>query len=140
MEENKNNNQSQSQNNINDNSYHNTPGFNPYINPYPPFGDAFEINWNTEIANILRDIRSNTERQVRINRDGTYTNFSIVFLVLIFIAYMLIGFYQNNGSNYPILCKLLAMILAILLLVMLLHRHEVNILENLNKNNENNFK
>ena len=140
MEENKNNEQSQSQNNINDNSCHNRSTFNPYNAPYPLFGDTFEINWNTEIANILRDIRSNTERQIRINRDGTYTNFSIVFLVLIFIGYMLIGFYQNNGFNYPIPCKLLAMILAIFLLVVLLHRHEVNILENLNKNNEDNFK
>ena len=139
MEENKNNSIGQSQNNINDNSCHNTT-FNPYTNPYPPFSDTFEINWNTEIANILRDIRSNTERQIRINRDGTYTNFSIVFLVLIFIVYMFIGFYQNNGFNYPILCKLLAMILAIFLLVVLLHRHEVNILENLIKNNEDNFK
>ena len=140
MKENKNNEQSQSQNNINDDSCHNRSTFNPYTNPYPPFSDTFEINWNTEIANILRDICSNTESQVRFNRDGTYTNFSIVFLFLIFIAYMLIGFYQNNGFNYPILCKLLAMILAIFLLVVLLHRHEVNILENLNKNNENNFK
>ena len=140
MEENKNNDQSKSQNNINDNSCHNTSTFNPYNNPYLPFSYTFEINWKTEIANILRDIRSNTERPVRINRDGTYTKFSIVFLVLIFIAYMLIGFYQNNGFNYPILCKLLAMILAIFLMVVLLHRHEVNILENLNKNNENNFK
>ena len=90
MEENKNNNQSQSQNNINDNPFHNTSTFNPYTNPYPPFSDTFEINWNTEIANILRDIRSNIERQVRINRDGVYTNFSILFLVLIFITYMLI--------------------------------------------------
>ena len=86
MEENQNNNQSQRKNNINDNSYHNTPGFNPYTNPYPLFGDTFDINWNTEIAKILRDIRSNTERQVRINRDGTYTNFSIVFLILIFYS------------------------------------------------------
>ena len=140
MEDDKNNKQSQSQNNINNSAFNNTSTFNPYTNPYPPFSDTFEINWNTEIANILRDIRSNTERQVRINRDGNYTNFSIVFLVLIFIVYMLIGFYQNNGFNYPILCKLLAMILAIFLLVVLLHRHEVNILENLNKNNENNFK
>ena len=62
MEENKNNNQSQSQNNINDNPFHNTSTFNPYINPYPPFSDTFEINLNTEIANIPRDIRSNTER------------------------------------------------------------------------------
>ena len=95
---------------------------------------------NKKVANILSDIRSNTESQVRFNRDGTYTNFSIVFLVLIFIAYMLIGFYQNNGFNYPILCKLLAMILTIFLMVVLLHRHEVNILENLNKKNEDNFK
>ena len=140
MKDNKKNEQSQNQNNINDNSFQNTSTFNPYTNPYPSYSDTFEINWNMEIANILRDIRSNTESQVRFNRDGTYTNFSIVFLVLIFIAYMLIGFYQNNGFNYPILCKLLAMILAIFLLVVLLHRHEVNILENLNKNNENNFK
>ena len=140
MEDDKNNKQSQSQNNINNSAFNNTSTLNPYTNPYPPFSDTFEINWNTEITNILRDIRTNTERQVRINRDGNYTNFFIVFLVLIFIVYMLIGFYQNNGFNYPILCKLLAMILDIFLLVVLLHRHEVNILENLNKNNENNFK
>ena len=61
MEENKDNNQSQSQNNINDNSCHNRSTFNPYTNPYPLFSDTFEINWNTEIAKILRDIRRSTE-------------------------------------------------------------------------------
>ena len=140
MKENNNNEQNKGQNNLNESTYNNSSAFNPYTTPYPLFPDTFEINWNTEVTNILRDIRSNTERQIRINRDGTYTNFSIVFLVLIFIGYMLIGFYQNNGFNYPIPCKLLAMILAIFLLVVLLHRHEVNILENLNKNNEDNFK
>jgi len=91
---------------------------------------------NTEIANILRDIRSNTESHIRINRDGTYTNFAIVFLVLIFIAYMNIEFYQNSGFNYPVPCKLLGMILALFLMVVLLHRHEINVLEELNKNKE----
>ncbi len=129
MEENKNSEQNQSQNNINDPT-HNTSAFNPYTNNYPPYNDTFEITWNTEIANILRDIRRNTENQIRLNRDGTYTNFSIVFLVIMFIVYMLIGFYQNNGFDYPIPCKLLGMILALLLMVVLLHRHEVNILEN----------
>ena len=140
MEENKNNNQGSSQNNLENNPYQNPSTFNPYTNSYPQFPDSFEVTWNTEIANILRDIRSNTESQVRINRDGAYTNFSIVFLVLIFIVYMLIGFYQNNGFSYPIPCKILGMVLALFLLIVLLHRHDVNILENLNKDKDNNFK
>ena len=105
MKENHYNEQSQNQNNLHDDHFQNTSTFNPYTNPYPPFSDTFEINWNTEIANILRDIRRNTESQVRINRDGTYTNFSIVFLVLIFLVYMLIGFHQNNGFSYPNTCN-----------------------------------
>ena len=79
MKDNKNNEQNQSQNNLNDNLFQNSSPFNPYTAPYPTFSDTFEINWNTEIANILRDIHNNTERQVRINRDGAYNNFSIYF-------------------------------------------------------------
>ena len=93
MEGNSNNNTNNSQNNINESTSQNTAAFNPYTSPNPLYNDTFEINWNTEIANILRDIRSNTESHIRINRDGTNTNFAIVFLVLIFIAYMLRGFY-----------------------------------------------
>ena len=136
MEGKNNNNISNSQNNINESTSQNTAGFNPYTSPYLLYNDTFEINWNTEIANILRDILSSTESHNRINRDGTYTNFAILFLVLIFIAYMIIEFYQNSCFNYPVGCKLLGMILALFLMVVLLHRHEINVLEELNKNKE----
>ena len=133
MEESNNNNQNQSQSNLNNSTINNTAynNYNPYVTSYP---DPFEVNWNTEMTNILRDIRSNTERQIRINRDGNYTNFAIVFLVLIFMAYMFVGFYQSDGFNYSIPCKLLGMIMAIFVMVVLLHRYEVNVLEDLNKN------
>lgn len=85
MEESNNNNQSQTQKNINDFTSHTKPAFNLYINPYPILMIFLKYG-NTEIANILREINSNTESQIRLNRDGIYINFAIAFLVLIFIA------------------------------------------------------
>ena len=54
MEGKSNNNINKSQNIINESTSQNTAGFNPYTSPYPLYNDTFEINWNTEIANILR--------------------------------------------------------------------------------------
>ena len=97
--------------------------------------EVIELSRHQEMCNLLRDIRDNGANQMRNQRENIYTNFSVVFLTIAFIIYMIVQFYQNGGFEYPIPCILLTMIISILILVILLHRHEVNILENLNKNN-----
>lgn len=112
--------------------------YNPQNNQnfgFPTNQEVIELSRHQEMCNLLRDIRDNGANQMRMQRENVYTNFSVVFLTIAFIIYMLVQFYQNGGFDYPIPCKLLAMIISILILVILLHRHEVNILENLNKNN-----
>ena len=102
---------------------------------FPTNQEVIELSRHQEMCNLLRDIRDNGANQMRNQRENIYTNFSVVFLTIAFIIYMLVQFYQNGGFDYPITCKLLAMIISILIMVILLYRHEVNILENLNKNN-----
>jgi hypothetical protein len=114
-------------------SLHNNYINNPYNNA-PNQNDFMELSRHREICNLLENIRDNTITQINQNRDGIFTNFSAVFLVGLFILYMIFGFYQGDGFSYPLLCKLFGMIISLFLLVIILHRHEVNVLNKFNKN------
>ncbi len=125
----------------------NSEEFNPYnsyhqpyqINNqnYPNSNEIMEFTRHLQIVNLLESIRNNGERQARDQRDGVYTNFTIVFLILVFFIYMIVGFYQAGGFDSDCICKLLVLIIVVFIMVVLLHRHEINITQELNKNNYN---
>ena len=94
---------------------------------YPTFT---EINGQQDMIYYLREISRNVRRN---NEDGVFTNFSIIFLISLFFSYLMIRFYRSGGFEYERLRILLGMIIGVFLMVILLHRHETNILKHLKK-------
>ncbi len=125
-------------NNLNSNSFLNQPPNQPpNQHRYPSFSDTnnnreyVEINRHQDIIYYLRDISENIRNN---NGDNVFTNFSIVFLISLFFIYLIFRFYRIGGFDFERVRALFGMIIGVFLMVVLLNRHETNILKKIKKN------
>ena len=93
--------------------------------------NIIEINRQSDILYYLRRIADNTSEQRRRNQDSDMVNCVIMFFVLLFFIYMGIHLYRATGfdtiTGIPFYC----MILALFLLIVLLHREDVESIKNI---------
>ena len=102
----------------------------------PPFNNSnvVEINRHQDMLYYLRQIADNTREIRRAEGDNSIVNFSIIFLVFLFFIYMLIQYYTLNGFSYPVANKLLGMLLALFIMVVIIHRRDVNLINKFKDN------
>ena len=92
---------------------------------------VIQINRHNDIMFYLRQIADNTSEQRRRNQDSDMVNCIIIFFVLLFFIYMGIHLYRATGfctiTGIPFYC----MILTLFLLIVLLHRQDVESIKNI---------
>ena len=98
---------------------------------------VIEMNRHEDIMYYLRRICDNTSEQRRRNQDSDMVNCVIMFFVLLFFIYMGIHLYRATGfdtiTGIPFYC----MIIALFLLIVLLHREDVESIKNIKCNKDN---
>ena len=120
----------QSSNNIINNRSPNYPSLDN-IQEVQNNPQVIEINRHNDIKYYLRQIADNTSEQRRRNQDSDMVNCVIMFFVFLFFIYMGIHLYRATGfdtiTGIPFYC----MILALFLLIVLLHREDVESIKNI---------